>query len=107
MMGTFVLCLVIILLRPLLCPRKKWIGIPNPKLTCRLLPRTYQKKFSTAADALVLSAVLRRPHPRQSNLIFPIVFPDPEETVETLICIRCPARRRPRLMPVKMRHAFA
>ena len=86
MMGTFVLCLVIILLRPLLCPRKKWIGIPNPKLTCPRLPITYRMELFTAAVALPPSEALRGPHLRRPRLGLRIVLPKIEEDIESLIC---------------------
>ena len=59
LMVTLVPRVLTTLLYPPLCPRRKWIGALNPKLTCPLAPLAYRKKFPNAADALQLSAALR------------------------------------------------
>ena len=99
LMVTLVPRMLITLLCPLLRPRRKWNEPRNPKLTCPLAPLAYRKKFSAAADALQLSAALRGPRPRQSHLAHFLVFPNPEEDMETLIRIRCPKNRRPASYP--------
>ena len=70
-----------------------------------VLPAPARPEMRRSPAALSLSEAVRGPYLHESHFVVFIALPNPEGDIEVLICNRCPKKRRPRPMPVKVHRA--